>query len=41
MSFDCTDCNCTDLKMIKIFLFTTCVYLHFNFTQCLLMKNSI
>jgi len=26
MSFDCTECNCTDLKMIKNFLFTTCVY---------------
>jgi len=41
MSFDCTDCNCTDLKMIKNFLFTTCVYLHFNFTRCLHTKNAI
>jgi len=41
MSFHCTDCNCTDLKMVKKFHFPTCVYLHFNFTQCLHTKNSI
>ena len=41
MSCDCTNCNCTDLKMIKIFfLFITCVYLHFNFTQCFHTKDS-
>jgi len=28
-------------EMIKNFLFTACVYLHFNFTQCLHTKNSI
>ena len=42
MSFDCTNCNCTDLKMRKTcFLFITCIYLQFNFTHCLHTKKSI
>jgi len=42
MSFDCTNCNFIDLKMIKTFFrFIACVYLHFNFMPCLHMKNSI
>ena len=42
MSFDCTNCNCIDLKMRKTcFLFITCIYLQFNFTHCLHTKKSI
>jgi len=42
MSFDCTNCNCTDLKMRKMcFLFVTFIYLQFIFTHCLHMKKSI